>query len=324
MAQHDYIIANAAGAAFRSDINDMAAAIASQNAGAEPTTKYAYMPWPDTANDLMKQRNAANTAWISLYTLSTGASVADSAAIQLQSATAFTTGGTSTAYTLTPTPALAANTTNSRFRVKFNAAPGASPTLAVSGLAAANLKMYDYTGAKIFPAARNVPANWFSDVEFDGTDWMILNPKQVHSAFSAYSTVAQTNVTGNGVLATVVFGGEVFDKGGDFDGTSTFTAPVTGAYDLKTALSLGDLAAVNTDALLQIVTSNRTYEIYYNPGAAEASGAYGQGSGAVAALADMDAGDTAVIKITVQQGTQIIDTSVGGFQTRFSGYLVAQ
>jgi len=33
---------------------------------------YPYMYWADTANDLLKQRNAGDTAWISLWTLSTG------------------------------------------------------------------------------------------------------------------------------------------------------------------------------------------------------------------------------------------------------------
>ena len=70
MAQHDYIIANQSGAAFRADLNNSLAAIVSQNSGAaEPSTTYAYMPWADTANGLFKIRNAANSAWITLYQL---------------------------------------------------------------------------------------------------------------------------------------------------------------------------------------------------------------------------------------------------------------
>lgn len=40
-----------------------------------PTTTYANQFWADTANDLLKQRNAANNAWISVLVLSTGAPV---------------------------------------------------------------------------------------------------------------------------------------------------------------------------------------------------------------------------------------------------------
>lgn len=70
MAQHDYIIANQSGAAFRSDLNNGLAAIVSQNSGAaQPSTTYAYQWWADTTTGLLKLRNAANSAWITIGTL---------------------------------------------------------------------------------------------------------------------------------------------------------------------------------------------------------------------------------------------------------------
>jgi hypothetical protein len=70
MAQHDYIIANQSGAGFRSDLNNGLAAIVSQNSGAaEPSTTYAYQWWADTTTGLLKIRNAANNAWITIGTL---------------------------------------------------------------------------------------------------------------------------------------------------------------------------------------------------------------------------------------------------------------
>lgn len=70
MAQHDYIIANQSGAAFRADLNNALAAIVSQNSGAaEPSVTYAYMPWADTTNGVFKIRNAANNGWVTLYQL---------------------------------------------------------------------------------------------------------------------------------------------------------------------------------------------------------------------------------------------------------------
>jgi hypothetical protein len=70
MAQHDYIIANQSGAAFRSDLNNGLAAIVSQNSGAaQPSTTYAYMWWADTTTGLLKIRNAANNDWITIGTL---------------------------------------------------------------------------------------------------------------------------------------------------------------------------------------------------------------------------------------------------------------
>jgi len=64
MSQHDYNIANANGASVRSDLNNALASVVSQNSGAsEPATMFAYMLWADTTNGLLKQRNAANSAW---------------------------------------------------------------------------------------------------------------------------------------------------------------------------------------------------------------------------------------------------------------------
>jgi len=70
MAQHDYIIANGTGAAVRSDLNGSLAAIVSNNSGAtEPGTMYAYQWWADTTTGLLKIRNAANNAWVTVGTL---------------------------------------------------------------------------------------------------------------------------------------------------------------------------------------------------------------------------------------------------------------
>jgi hypothetical protein len=73
MAEHSYTIANDTGANVRANINNALSAIVSNNSKAtEPSTTYAYMWWADTGNDLLKQRNAADSAWISILTLSTG------------------------------------------------------------------------------------------------------------------------------------------------------------------------------------------------------------------------------------------------------------
>ena len=72
MAQHDYDIANANGATFRADINNVLDAIHSVNSGSsEPSTTVAYMLWADTTNNLLKVRNGANNAWISLGSINT-------------------------------------------------------------------------------------------------------------------------------------------------------------------------------------------------------------------------------------------------------------
>ena len=65
MSQHDYVLENANGAEFRADINNALAAAVTLNSGATaPSTTYPFMFWADTATNVLKQRNAANTSWV--------------------------------------------------------------------------------------------------------------------------------------------------------------------------------------------------------------------------------------------------------------------
>ena len=67
MAQHDYDIANQSGANFRADLNNALDAIVSNNSGSsEPSTTFAYEWWIDTSANVLKLRNSANNAWITL------------------------------------------------------------------------------------------------------------------------------------------------------------------------------------------------------------------------------------------------------------------
>ena len=72
MATHDYNIANNTGANVRSDINGALAAIVSNNSSStEPATTFAFQWWADTNNTLLKIRNAANSAWVTVGDYST-------------------------------------------------------------------------------------------------------------------------------------------------------------------------------------------------------------------------------------------------------------
>jgi hypothetical protein len=70
MATHDYVIDNSTGANVRADINNVLAAIVSNNSGSsEPSTTYAYQWWADTNAGVLKIRNSANNAWVTLLEL---------------------------------------------------------------------------------------------------------------------------------------------------------------------------------------------------------------------------------------------------------------
>lgn len=90
-----------------------------------------------------------------------------------QQLTAFTTAGTAPNFTLTPSPAIQAYATPQRFRVKFHAAGAGSDTINVSGRGPKALKQYDSTGAKV---AATIAAGQLTDVEYDGTDCVLLDP----------------------------------------------------------------------------------------------------------------------------------------------------
>lgn len=91
MSQHDMNLANAAGAAFRADLNLALGALVGNSSGAaEPATMFAYQLWADTTSGWLKQRNAANTGWIKLSPLGTAAvvDVASAGTLNLDASTA--------------------------------------------------------------------------------------------------------------------------------------------------------------------------------------------------------------------------------------------
>lgn len=70
--QGSVVIGDGTGAQVLTAINTAHQVLISDNAGASaPTTTYAYQRWADTTAGVMKQRNAANSAWLTLYTLAT-------------------------------------------------------------------------------------------------------------------------------------------------------------------------------------------------------------------------------------------------------------
>jgi len=142
----------------------------------------------------------------------------------------------------------------------------------------------------------------------------ILKPLQ--PAFSAY--IASTQSISSTSTTTITFNTEVFDQNADFNTSNyTFTAPVTGRYLLAIKFRL-----VNADSnsgghytQTQIVTSNRTYTTISGT-----SLTYEAQNTTV--IADMDASDTALVKVTSSNDS---DYSVGGGsgETSFFGCLLA-
>jgi len=99
---------------------------------------------------------------------------------------------------------------------------------------------------------------------------------------------------------------------------STFTAPVTGRYILGVIVSLGGITTSATRTYLQIITSNKTYNIFLGDTMQDSINGELVLSGSV--LADMDALDTATVTLNIAgEGSDVVD--LAGTQTQFYGFL---
>ena len=118
---------------------------------------------------------------------------------------------------------------------------------------------------------------------------------------------AVNNVTGNGDAYTpAAFTTEVFDRNADFDGTGTFTAPVTGVYAVGVTAQLGGMTSSETRARAAAVASNRSIDLFdvhgYNVSQPDPKMTMTGHT-----LVDADASDTIVITIYVFNGSKVVD-----------------
>lgn len=178
MSQHKMTVENQSGPAARADINGALGALASSSIGDNPPpVTFPGQWWVDTGTTIstdgpwVRQRNSGNSAWLRRFK----ADMDFVGALISQTHTAVTTSGNAPAFSVTTalgnTVPLAAG---QRFRVKFHAAGMAgSNTLTRDGLNSGGIKQYDASGSKVSPV---IAAGMLSDIEFDGEDYVLLNP----------------------------------------------------------------------------------------------------------------------------------------------------
>ncbi|SAM35752.1 hypothetical protein [Pseudomonas sp. 1 R 17] len=125
-----------------------------------------------------------------------------STALQNQATQAFTTSGTGTALTLTPSPAIPAYAAKQRFSVTFHVDSGADPTLNVSAKGAKLLKQYSASGAKV---AAVFFAGQVGDVVYDGTDCVLLDqlPTTTNNLVGIAGSAKNLRVSTTGTSAVV-------------------------------------------------------------------------------------------------------------------------
>ena len=139
----------------------------------------------------------------------------------------------------------------------------------------------------------------------NATDHMVIDStgavtKPLQPAFNAL--VGSTQTFNNNTNTTVVFVTERYDTNGDF-ASNTFTAPVTGKYLLSYGIYFMDVDTDMNYVQNEITTSNRTYYNAFSTTGFDATNAYWNLNQTV--VADMDANDTAVVKVYFNAGSAL-------------------
>jgi hypothetical protein len=138
--------------------------------------------------------------------------------------------------------------------------------------------------------------------------------KSLQPAFQVHPTSNQNNLSTG--TTTVVFGTERFDVGGNF-ASNTFTAPVTGKYLFTFSLYLEQVPDDASYIELYIDTSNKDYYHSFDPRGFDQDPI--MFSWGMSVVADMDAGDTAAVKVVQAGGTTSLDVQTS---SHFSGCLL--
>ena len=202
-------------------------------------------------------------------------------------------------------------------------AVNSSSTLAIQNKDDTNnnaIDVFNDNGNRTF----SIQSNTSGDAQFkafknDGTqgltllgDGSVTNPLQ--PAFLVQPSSDQTNISN---ADTIVFDSEIFDQNGDF-ASNTFTAPVTGKYQLSFNVRIDNMDEGATYFRLKLVASNRTIQpAIYDLSGLSSDPVYWFFSQSV--LIDMDANDTAYLQFNQYQGSTQADVRLHSF---FSGYLV--
>ncbi len=150
-----------------------------------------------------------------------------------------------------------------------------------------------------------------------GATIMEMNAGQItmplQPAFLVQPAERQSNVADD---TTLVFGTEIFDQNADF-ASNTFTAPVTGRYQLQVALRIDNVDTAANFCRAVIKTSNRNYiGAMIDPAVLSADP--GEWNFNFSVLADMDANDTVFITWSQSAGADQADVETDCF---FSGFL---
>ena len=142
--------------------------------------------------------------------------------------------------------------------------------------------------------------------------------KPLQTAFMAKLSSDQLNFNNDSNHNVFAFATEIFDQNADYNNSNyTFTAPITGRYQLSFNAYLNNIDTAATFFYITLKTSNRDILYIVDPNFS-ADLTYYHVAGSI--LCDMDASDTAQVTYVQAAGTAQVDANANSY---FSGYLVA-
>ena len=143
----------------------------------------------------------------------------------------------------------------------------------------------------------------------------------LQSSFFAYPDTTISNIATGSQQTPDVGNAEVWDLNADFNiSNNTFTAPVTGKYLFTVHLEMKSVDSACSEYAGRLVTSNRTYEFVSLDARMFDADGFMPWLGTI--IADMDAADTALIKVLQSDGTAQMDITGGATRTWFQGCLL--
>ncbi len=168
-------------------------------------------------------------------------------------------------------------------------------------------------------------------VKYDGTSLVTSTTAKIDSsnrytntsqpAFNQRNGSTRTNVTGDGTVYTAIFNTATStQQGSGFDGTSTFTAPVTGWYHFDYGIALTGIVA---QTQTYIALNHVAVFTYIGPlvlASATASGGALYLTSSKTIL--MTANDTVTISVASSGSTKTVSVDATNIDTYFQGYLL--
>lgn len=125
MSQNPLVVPDGSGAQVRANFNLALDTLNTLNSGpGAPSNPEAFMLWADTGTGYLKQRNAANNAWVVLQPLDPSVPLSTN---------------TGNAYSITLSPAITAYVGGCVYKFIPNASSTGAPTLSINGLAAVSI-----------------------------------------------------------------------------------------------------------------------------------------------------------------------------------------